>query len=166
MFSDESKFNMVPSDDKQYVKRYKGEKFKPRRTVWALQGGGGRVMVWVVISVYGPGPLVRLQGRVNSCKSLQMLEQHFIDHFEKIPIENCILMQDNVPIHTAHTVKNFLQERNILSLDWSAQSPDLNPIENVWDNVKHQLRNENIINLYGNGGKIKEKRECLDDEGN
>ena len=95
-----------------------------------------------------------------------MLEQHFIDYFEKLPIVNFNSMQDNAPIHTAHTVKNFLQERNILCLDCSAQSPDLNPIENVWDNVKHQLRNENITNLYGNRGKIKEKRECLDHEGN
>ena len=75
-------------------------------------------------------------------------------------------MQDNAPIHTAHTVKNFLQGRNIPCLDWSAQSPDLNPIKNVWDNVKHQLPNENITNLYGIEGKIKEKRECLDHEGN
>ena len=71
-------------------------------------------------------------------------------------------MHDNAPIHTAHTVKKILQERNIPCVDWSAQSPDPYPIENVWDNVKHQLRNENSTNLYGIGGKIKEKRECLD----
>ena len=157
MFSAENKFNRLRSDGKQYVKRYNGEKFKPRRTGSTLQDDGGRVMVWGVISVYGPGPLVSLQDRVNSCKSLQMLEQHFVDYFEKLPIENCNSMQV-APIHTAHTVKNFLQERNIPCLDWSAQSPDLNPSENVWDNVKYQLRNENITNLYGIGGKIKEKR--------
>ena len=54
-------------------------------------------------------------------------------------------------------MKKFLQERNIPCLDWSAQFPDLNPIENVWDNVKHQLRNEKITNLYGNGVKLKRR---------
>lgn len=66
LFSDESKFNRLGSDGRQYVRCKNGEEFKPRCTVPTLQGGGGSMMVWAVISVYGPGPIVRLNGRINS----------------------------------------------------------------------------------------------------
>jgi len=157
LFSDESKFNRLGSDGRQYVRRRNGEEFKPRCTVPTLQGGGGSVMVWGVISVYGPGPLVRLNGRINSGKYIKMLEVHFMDYFVNFPNEECIFMQDNAPIHTARNVKNFLQERNVPCMDWPAQSPDLNPIENVWHDKKHQQRNENFRNLDEFWAKIKVK---------
>ena len=77
LFSDESKFNRLGSDGRQNVRRYKGEEFKPRCTVSTLQGDGGSVMVWGVISVHDPGPLVRLTGKVNSGKYQQMLQGGF-----------------------------------------------------------------------------------------
>lgn len=162
LFSDECKFNRLGSDGKQYVRRKNGEEFKPMCTVSTLQGGGGSVMVWGIISVHGPGPLARLNGKINSGKYIKMLEDHFMDYFVNLQDKNCIFMQDNAPIHTARNVKKFLQERDVPCLDWPAQSPDINPIENVWHNIKHQLRNEYICNLDELWVKIKEKWDLLD----
>ena len=50
------------------------------------------------------------------------------------------LQHDNATSHTACSVCDFLQDRNVSVLPWLAKSPDLNPIEHVWDLLVQRLR--------------------------
>ena len=47
-----------------------------------------------------------------------------------------IFMQDGAPCHRSKVVKEFLMKNRVKVLDWPGNSPDLNPIENLWSQMK------------------------------
>ena len=62
-------------------------------------------------------------------------------------------MQDNAPCHTAKSVKIFLFEEDVTVMEWLAQNPDMNPIENIWklQDKRHKEKNlRNIQELWTN----------------
>jgi len=55
-------------------------------------------------------------------------------------VHNCtIFVQDGAPCHRSKVDKTFLAENRIMVLDWPGNSPDLNPIQNLWTNMKNKV---------------------------
>ena len=48
--------------------------------------------------------------------------------------------QDLAPAHSAKTTSTWFKDHGIRVLDWPANSPDLNPIENLWRIVKRKMQ--------------------------
>ncbi|GFV72545.1 transposable element Tc3 transposase [Trichonephila clavipes] len=50
-----------------------------------------------------------------------------------------IFIDDNAPCHRTVLIDDFLETENIQRMSWPANSPDLNPIERVWDMLGRQI---------------------------
>jgi len=67
----------------------------------------------------------------------QILKDGLLSTIEKYyPKANAIFQQDFAPCHKSKSTKQWLTKRNIEILPWPANSPNLNPIENVWNDIK------------------------------
>ena len=53
--------------------------------------------------------------------------------------EDWIFMQDNAPSHSSKLTMQYLEEKGVSLMEWPANSPDLNPIENIWGEIKRRL---------------------------
>ncbi len=54
-------------------------------------------------------------------------------------LNNFIFQQDNDPNQTSKLAKQYFEFNNINLLDWPTQSPDINPIENLWEIIKKKI---------------------------
>ena len=71
------------------------------------------------------------------------------------------LLEDGDPKHTSRLSKAFKAEKRVEVLEWPANSPDCNPIENVWGLMKARLRQRKITNRFGLIRAIKEEWRSL-----
>lgn len=156
-FSDESKFNVLGSDGKKYVRRFAGERLKEKCTKKTVKFGGGSVMVFGMISWEGTTDLIRLDVKVNGTIYKNLLRDHVIPAIRNSVFENPIFMQDNAPCHKAKHVMEFLKEQNVDVFDWPPQSPDLNPIENLWSTIGNRVSARNPTNTEDLWLKLKEE---------
>ena len=109
--------------------------FTPSCTSKTVHSGGASVMFWTCITNDTLGPLIEVNTRLDSSKYISNILVPFVQTFWKKFKRNNIhakFMQDNAPCHKAKGVLTWLGKRNVSILEWTPQSPDLNPLENLW----------------------------------
>jgi hypothetical protein len=72
--------------------------------------------------------------------------------------------QDNAKIHVARDVIEWLMEYGITLIDWPPNSPDLSPIENIWNILKRKIRRlyPHLKGLKDNRADRAEFKRCVD----
>ena len=84
-----------------------------------------------MIAIAGTEPLVRLHGKINATVYKEILKKHVVPNLRTAVNQPAVFIQDNTQRHTAKSVKTFLSEEDVNVMEWPAQSPDMNYIENV-----------------------------------
>lgn len=140
LWSDESKFCRFGSDGKKYVWRPPNMEHNPRYTLKTVKHGGGSVMVWAAFSWRGVGPIHKIDTRMDQHVYKNIILNTMIPFADdNLPL-TWSFMHDNDPKHTSRLVKSCLLENGVQVLKWPAQSPDLNPIENLWNDVEQHIQ--------------------------
>ncbi len=113
-------------------------------------------MIWAAMSSAGVGPLCFLKSTVNTAIYQEILEHFMLPSADKLYGDaDFIFQQDLAPAHTAKGTKSWFNDR-VTVLDWPANSPDLNPIENLSGIVKRKMRDTRPNNADELKAAIKE----------
>ncbi|GFX43369.1 transposable element Tc3 transposase [Trichonephila clavipes] len=133
VFSDESRFVSGEDDNRVWGWRRPGERYNSPTLFYVTLTG---VLVWGAIAYDSWSTLIVMRGTLKGQRYVDdILRPHVAPFLNGLP--GAIFQQDNARPHAARVAQDFLC--HFQTLPWPARSPDLSPVEPVWDQLKLQM---------------------------
>ena len=100
-------------------------------------------MVWGAISASGTGDFLKIDGIMDKKVYHNILVRNGVPSGSRLIGPGFIFQEDNDPKHSSNDCWNYLRQKEsagaLKMMDWPPQSPDLNPIEQIWGELENKL---------------------------
>ncbi|GFW93232.1 transposable element Tcb2 transposase [Trichonephila clavipes] len=160
LFTDESRFSLSSDSHRILIWRERGSRNHPSNIIERDRYGGRGVLVWEGIMLGSRTDLhIFDAGSVNGTRYCNEILLPYVRLFRGAMGLQFLFMDDNSPCHRTVAAEQLLESEDIERIDWPARSPDLNPIEHVWDFLGRRLAARTLTPVT-----IRELRLALQDE--
>ncbi|GFW47725.1 transposable element Tcb2 transposase [Trichonephila clavipes] len=157
---DESRFSLSSDSHRILIWRERGSRNHPSNIIERDRYGGRGVLVWGGIMLGSRTDLhIFDAGSVNGTRYCNEILLPYVRLFRGAMGLQFLFMDDNAPCHRTVAAEQLLESEDIERMDWPARSPDLNPIEHVWDFLGRRLAARTLPPVT-----IRELRLALQDE--
>ncbi|GFS88087.1 transposable element Tcb2 transposase [Trichonephila clavipes] len=157
---DESRFSLSSDYHRIFIWREGGSRNHPSNIIERDRYGGRGVLVWGGIMLGSRTDLhIFDAGSVNGTRYCNEILLPYVRLFRGAMGLRFLFMDDNAPCHRTVAAEQLLESEDIERMDWPARSPDLNPIEHVWDFLGRRLAARTLPPVT-----IREHRLALQDE--
>ncbi|GFV20509.1 transposable element Tc3 transposase [Trichonephila clavipes] len=157
---DEIRFSLSSDSHRILIWRERGSRNHPSNIIERDSYGGRGVLVWRGIMLGSRTDLhIFDAGSVNGTRYCNEILLPYVRLFRDAMGLQFLFLDDNAPCHRTVAAEQLLESEDIERMDWPARSPDLNPIEHVWDFLGRRLVARTLPPVT-----IRELRFALQDE--